>query len=418
MRAICLGLLIALCACGSAAAAPFGFSDPVRVGGARVAVDVAAAGPGGTGVVAWLDSAGEIHAVRMGANGVIGADRTVARGQRTARDLQAVVTDRGETVLVWSSLSRERNAVAQIAASPAGVWGKLHTLSALGSYTAAMPQLAALSGGTVAAIWRDRSGLDGEATVRYARRAPGRLFGAGRSLGHDGVHPQVAATADGGALLSWQRGPTGPRVAVIARARRGAPLPGPGHDVAGHVRLAAPLFAAADGTVALSWIRRDGTTSTARTRAVAPNVGPVRDLDAHDVIEPAQLAVGAGRMSVATWIGYTGGARILAATAADLGRWSAPVALHARAAGIDGQPQPVILHDGTALVAWPKSHDQVGPPMYDAAIGEVGAPTPDQPQTLGATAGPVGVRLVRGGGRVIAAWPDPAAGVRIATRPA
>ena len=151
---------------------------------------------------------------------------------------------------------------------------------------------------------------------------------------------------------------------------------------------------------------------------MAPNVGPVRDVDAHDVIESAQLAVGAGRTSVATWIGYTGGARILAATAADLGRWSAPVALHARAAGIDGQPQPVILHDGTALVAWPKSHDQVGPPMYDAAIGEVGAPTPDQPQTLGATAGPVGVRLVRGGGRVIAAWPDPAAGVRIATRPA
>ena len=157
MRAICLGLLIALCACGPAAAAPFGFSDPVRVGAARVAVDVAAAGPGGTGVVAWLDSAGEIHAVRMGANGVIGADRTLARGQRTARDLQAVVTDRGETVLVWSSFSRERNAVAQIAASPAGVWGKLHALGAIGSYTAAMPHLAALSGGTVAAIRRDRS---------------------------------------------------------------------------------------------------------------------------------------------------------------------------------------------------------------------------------------------------------------------
>jgi hypothetical protein len=64
-------------------------------------------------------------------------------------------------------------------------------------------------------------------------------------------------------------------------------------------------------------------------------------------------------------------------------------------------------------------HDgQVGPPMYDAAIGQVVAPTPDQPQTLGATAGAVGVRLVRGGARVIAAWPDPAAGGRIATRPA
>jgi hypothetical protein len=52
-----------------------------------------------------------------GANGVIGTDRTLARGQGTARDLRAVITDRGEIVLVWSSVSRERNAVAQIAAS-------------------------------------------------------------------------------------------------------------------------------------------------------------------------------------------------------------------------------------------------------------------------------------------------------------
>lgn len=418
MRAICLGLLSVLCACGPATAAPFGFTDPVRVGGAPVAIDVAAAGPGGTGVVAWLDRGGEIHAVRVGATGVIGTDHTLARGQGTARDLHAVVTDRGEIVLVWSSFSRERNAVAQIAASPAGVWGKLHTLGLVGSYTAAMPQLAALNGGTVAAIWRDRSLSNGGATVRYARRAPGRPFGAGRSLGHDGIYPQVAPTADGGALLSWQRGPGGRRVAVIARARRGAPLPGASHDVAGHVRVAAPLFAAANGTVALSWIKREGTTSTLRTRAVAPSVGPVRDIDAHDVIEPAQLAVGARGTSVATWIGFAQGARVLAAVAADLGPWGAPVALHARGTGADGQPQPVILRDGTALVAWPKSRDQVGPAMYDAAIGEVGAPSPDQPQTLGTTAGPVGVRLVRGGDRVIAAWPDPVAGARIATRPA
>lgn len=419
MRAICLGLLGVLCTCGPAAAAPFGFSDPVRVGGAPVAIDVAAAGPGGTGVVAWLDGAGEIHAVRIGANGVVGTDHTLGRGQGTARDLHAVVTDRGEVVLAWASFARKRNVVAQIAASATGAWGKLHTLGAVGSYTAAMPQLAALSGGTVAAIWRDRSVPSGAATVRYARRAPGRLFGAGRSLGHDGVYPQVAPTAKGGALLSWQRGPIGRRVAVIARAPGGAPLPGPGHDVAGNVRSAAPLFAAADGTVALSWIRREGTADTLHTRAVAPSVGPVRDLDAQVTpLAPAQLAVGAGGTSIATWHGFADGARVLAAAAADLGPWSAPVALHASGTGDDGQPQPVILHDGTALVAWPKSRDQVGPAAYDAAVGQVGAPPPDQPQTLGATAGPTGVRLVRGDARVIAAWPDPVAGVRMATRPA
>jgi hypothetical protein len=178
-------------------AAPFGFTDPVQVGDTPVVIDVAAAGPAGTGVVAWLDVAGEIHAVRIAANGVVGADHTVARGQGTARGLRAVITDRGEIVLVWSSFSRERNAVVQIAASAAGTWGNLHTLGVVGSYTAATPKIAALSGGTVAAIWRDRQTPNGNDTVRYARRAPGRPFGAGRSLGHDGIYPDVAPTAAG-----------------------------------------------------------------------------------------------------------------------------------------------------------------------------------------------------------------------------
>ena len=423
--AVLLAVAVAwLWAVEAAGAAPFGFTDPVRVGGAPVVIDVAAAGPGGTGVVAWLDVAGEIHAVRIGADGVIGADHTLARSQGTARGLRAVITDHGEIVLVWSSFSRERNAVAQIAASATGAWGKLHTLGVVGSYTAATPQIAGLSGGTVAAIWRDRQAPNGSDTVRYARRAPGRLFGAGRSLGHDGLYPDVAATAGGGALLSWQRGPAGRQVATIARARRGAPLPGVAHDIAGHLRFAAPLFAAADGTVALSWIRVESlSTSSLHTRAVAPTIGAVRDLDAQ--VYPsaaAELAVGTGRTSIAAWGGWqqpSGGYRVFATAAANLAAWGTPVALHAKGTGDDGQPQPVILHDGSALVAWAKSRDQVGGAMYDAAIGQVGAPPPDEPQTLGPTAGHRGAgRLVRGGGRLIAAWPDPVVGMRIATRPA
>ena len=421
----------ALWAVGPVGAAPFGFTDPVRVGAAPVVIDVAAAAPGGTGVVAWLDGAGEIHAVRIAANGVIGADHTLAGGQGTARGMHAVVTDRGEIVLLWSSFSRERNAVVQIAAATNGEWGKLHTLGLVGSYTSATPELAALNGGTVAAIWRDRQSPNGQNTVRYARRAPGRLFGAGRSLGHDGLYPDVAPTAGGGALLSWQRGPAGRQVAAVARARRGAPLPGVAHEVAGRLRFAAPLFAAADGTVALSWIRVESpSTSTLHTRAVAPNIGPVRDLDAQ--VYPgaaAELAVGAGRTSIAAWVGWqqsSGGYRGFATVAANLGPWGSPVALHAKGTGDDGQPQPVILRDGSALVAWAKSRDQVGGATYDAAIGRVGARPPDEPQTLGPTAGHRGagrlvrgdVRLVRGGRRLIAAWPDPVVGMRIATRPA
>ena len=412
-------------------AAPFGFTDPARAGAAPVVIDVAAAGPAGTGVVAWLDVAAEMHAVRIAANGAVGADHTLARGQSSARGLQAVVTDRGEIAVVWSSLSGDRNEVLQIAASATGAWGSLHTLGVVGSYTAATPQLAALTGGTVAAIWRDRRTPSGNDTLRYARRAPGRMFGAGRSLGHDGLYPDVAAVADGGALLSWQRGPAGRQVAAIARARRGAPRPGVAHDVAGHLRFAAPLFAAADGAVAISWIRAESAgTSTLHTRALAPSIGAVRDVDAQ--VSPsaaAELAVGAGSTSIAAWGGWqpaSGGYRVFAAGVVKLDPWGTPVALHAKGTRDDGQPQPVILHGGGALVAWAKSRDEVNGLMYDAAIGRAGAPTPDEPQTLGPTVGHRGggrlvrgdVRLVRGGGRLIAAWPDPVVGVRIATRPA
>jgi hypothetical protein len=166
------------------------------------------------------------------------------------------------------------------------------------------------------------------------------------------------------------------------------------------------------------------------TRAVAPSIGAVRDLDAQ--VYPsaaAELAVGTGRTSIAAWGGWqqpSGGFRVFAAASANLGAWDTPVALHAKGTGDDGQPQPVILHDGSALVAWAKSRDQLGGATYDAAIGQAGAPPPDEPQTLGPTAGHRAggrlvrgdVRLVRGGKRVIAAWPDPVVGVRIATRPA
>ena len=67
------------------------------------------------------------------------------------------------------------------------------TLASVGVSSSATPQAAALRGGTVAVLFRDvRSGTS-HGVLRYARRAPGGTFGSARSLGVDGVQPQVEA---------------------------------------------------------------------------------------------------------------------------------------------------------------------------------------------------------------------------------
>jgi hypothetical protein len=173
-------------------------------------------------------------------------------------------------VVLWASTGRIRFAVAPSGRSFSGS----HALAAVASHTAATPRMAALRGGTVAVIFRDRGAL------RYARRAPGGTFGPVRSLGHDGVAPEIRATPGGGALLAWARGPLTRRALEVATARRGAALPGRGTSVAGRIR-AFTLATGDDGTAWVAWTRRDTATTGFARRIRAANagaVGPVREL--------------------------------------------------------------------------------------------------------------------------------------------
>ena len=301
--------VLALAASSIAAAAPPGFTAPqtlgpgLQVSGAVVAADAAGGQPA---AVAFADGSGHVWAARVRADGSLGSPLPAGSGQLDVRDVQVAVTDRGELVVVWAALVNRTNggsAVRYAVAAPGRSFSGARTLAAVGSNTGATPRMAALRGGTVAVILRDTRPPRTGGVLRYARRAPHGSFGTARSLGRDGVSPQIQASPGGGALLAWGQGPLTRRALVIASAQRGSPLPGPATSVAGSVR-SITLTASADGTAWVTWTRRDsrGTTGFARrTRASNRSaVGPIQSLGTVAYGVP-RVALGASGAALATW---------------------------------------------------------------------------------------------------------------------
>ena len=255
---------------------------PSAASAAVVAPDLSVSSVAATGgAVAYLDDAGGIWATRVRTDGTTGSPLPVASGQRLVRDLQVVVTDRGETVVVWDTMTSSTSGLVRYAVAAKGIgFSGARTLASVGVSPSATPQAAALRGGTVAVLFRDVRAGTSHGVLRYARRAPGGTFGSARSLGVDGVQPQVEAAPGGGALLAWGRGAVGQRSLEVATAKKGATLPGAASSVAGDVS-SLTLAAASDGTAWVTWTRRDATTSGFARRTRAANVsavGPVQGL--------------------------------------------------------------------------------------------------------------------------------------------
>jgi hypothetical protein len=292
------------------AGAPTGFTPPQTLGpnrqvaGAIVAADAAGGQPA---AVAFADRSGNVWAARVRADGSLGSPLPAAGGQIDVRDVQVVVTDRGELVVAWAAFVSRSSAGAAVryaVAAPGRSFSGARRLAAVGSNTGAAQRMVALRGGTVAMILRDRAVPPRTGGVlRYARRAPHGSFGPARSLGRDGVGPEIRASPGGGALLAWGQGPLTRRALVVASAQRGAALPGPATSVAGSVR-STTLAASADGTAWVTWTRRDrsGATGFAR-RTRAGNraaVGPVQSLGTVAYGVP-RVALGASGRVLATW---------------------------------------------------------------------------------------------------------------------
>jgi hypothetical protein len=410
-------LVLAICA-PAGAAPPTGFSTPqtaaagVQVSGAIVAAPAAG---GADAAIAFVDHSGGVWAVRVGADGTPGSPLPVAGGQRDARDVQVAVTDTGETVVVWAAVvSRNGGSAVRyaVAARDRG-FAAVRTLAAVGSNTAATPRIAALRGGTVAVVFRDVRPPSRGGVLLYARRAPRELFGKPRSLGHDGVGPQLQASPGGGALLAWERGPLGRRALEVATARRGATLPGSASSVAGRVRDIM-LAASAEGTAWVTWTRRDssGTTGFARrTRSANVGaVGPVQSLGTVAYGLP-RIAFGATGQVLATWNARGPGALANVGLAAAQGTGASLGTAGGFDAGGFSQTSPTpAFAAATPLVLFTR---QIGSTSGERAEVAAADPATGDTTLLGPAGSNATPAAVRSGDALLIAWAADGGGVAV-----
>jgi hypothetical protein len=396
------------------ATAPTGFAPP-RVIGANLqitgSVAAADAPSGQNAAVAFADQAGGVWATRVRPDGTLGSPLPAGENQLDVRDVQVAVNERGEIVVVWAALVDRggKSAVRYAVAAPGRSFTGTRTLASVGSNTSATPRIAALRGGTVAALFRDT----GSRVLRYARRAPGGSFGSARSLGHDGVGPEIQPSPGGGALMAWARGPQSRRSLDVSSAQRGAPLPGSARSVAGNIRELT-LSAAADGTAWVTWTRRDshGTTGFARRTRVSnrSDVGPVQALGTVAYGVP-RVALGASHQALAAWNavgpGATGNVR-LAAVQGPGAVLGAPAPFDA---GGFSQTTPIpALLGSTPLVIFTRQIVSQSGAAPEAAVADA---VSGDSTTLGGAASIATPAVAHVGDGVLAAWAAAGGGVAV-----
>lgn len=416
--------VLALVLCPVAGAAPpSGFTPPATLGAnLQVSGVVAAADAAGgqDAAVAFTDRSGGVWAARVRPDGSFGAPLPASSSQVDVRDVGVAVTDRGELVVVWAALLDRRGhfALRYAVAAPGRSFSGARTLATLGSNTSATPRLAALRGATVAVIFRDLRPGARSGVLRYARRAARGSFGRARSLGRDGVFPQIQATPGGGALLAWAQGPLSRRTLMVASARRGAALPGRASPVAGRVR-AVGLFAGADGTAWVAWTSRESGAlargAARRVRAAdAAAVGPVQQLGTVTYGSP-HVALGGSGQLLAAWNQRGPDVRPNVQLAAATGSGATLGAASDFEAGGFSQTSPIpALLGATPLVLFTR---QIADPTGAPAEAAVADPATGEATVLGG-AGNIGPPAVaHAGGGLVVAWAARGGGVAVSVHP-
>ena len=425
-RLLVSALLAALLAAPAAAraAAPTGFPSPVTVAGDREIATVAAAAGGSA--IAYLDTSGDVWATRVRADGTLGSPLPAAQDQFDVRDLQVVVTDRGELVVLWAAIADRRHAVIRYAVAPRGrSFAGVRTLAEVGTNTGATPRAAALRGGTIAVIYRDPRPTTAHGVLRFARRPPGGSFGPARSLGHDGVAPEIEPTTGGGALVAWGSGPVGRRSLMLASVRRGAAAPGAATSVAGRIR-AFTLVSSPDGTAWVTWTRQEGGTLGFARRIRAQNVsavGPGEFLGTVAYGVP-HIALGGGDAVLVAWNaqgpGLLPGPDVALASRISTEGFLGPARQFD--AGGFSQTSPVAAYaGGTPMILYTRQLPTGAGPQPDGSgvRNEVAAadPTSGESVVLGAPRTIAAPAVGRADARLLVAWPATTGGVAVAVHP-
>jgi hypothetical protein len=431
MRSISLlvALLVVAVAPAAVAAGPAGFSDPVAIGSGDAARTAGAVGADGTAALAWTGFTREGATLRAALRtGAAGPWRTSALSVDASdiRDPQLAVTPDGDVVLAWAEITGRgrRHDVALSAAPAGGDFGAIRRI-AVGNGFSAFPRLAVLRSGAVLLAFRDAPLPRGRARLRVALRpAGGDRFGAPGTVARRVAALALAATGDG-AALAWSTPAPKPRAARTLYAllldRRAHPRarPLPISQAAGaEVRLAG----SPGGASIASWIRprAAGRPIALFTREFERSLEPARP-----VLAPvgtafggaAAVTVGAsGRaLAAATALG-PGGVRVFAARSAVGAAWSDLQELSVQPTPVVGDPRPVLLARGEALVVWTQPRVQPGGPVYDVLVAQrpAGQVAFAAPQSLtgnlpGGQA--AGLLAATGGSRVLVAWAAPGGGL-------
>jgi hypothetical protein len=411
-------LALACAATTAGATPPSGFSA-ARTIGANLQVNgpVAAADAldGQYAAVAFADHSGRVWAVRVRPDGTLGSPLPAGEDQPDVRDVQVAATEKGEIVVVWAALANHNRsaAVRYAVAEPGRSFSGARTLATVGSNTSATPRIAALRGGTVAVIFRDTHPPSSGGVLRYARRAPHGSFGPARSLGHDGVSPEIAASPGGGALLAWARGSLGHRALEVASAQRGAALSGKASSVAGSVRDIT-LAASSDGAAWVTWTRRTtGPTTGYARRTRAHNkaaVGPVQQLGMVAYGVP-RVALGLSGRFLAVWNAVGPGVSADVGLSAVQGTGAAFGAPHTFQAGGFAQTTPApALRGATPLVFYTR---QIGSPSGESAEAVAADPVSGDGAVLGGAANIATPAVAHIGVAVLAAWTAAGGGVAV-----
>jgi hypothetical protein len=422
-------LAVAVTPAAAVGAGPAGFSDPVAIGFGAAARTAGAVGADGTAALAWTGFTREGATLRAALRaGAAGPWRTSALSVDASdiRDPQLVVTPDGDVVLAWAEIAGRgrRHDVALSAAPAGGDFGAVRRI-AVGNGFSAFPRLVVLRSGAVLLAFRDAPLPRRMARLRVAvRSAAGDRFGAPGTVATRVTSLALAATGDG-ALLAWSTPAPRPRADRTLFAQR---LDGRGRPTGGALTVARAagsevrLAGSADGRAMVSWVRprRPGRPLALFTRELERSLARARPL-----LSPVGIVFGgagavtmgiSGRaLAAATALG-PGGVRVFAARSAFGAAWSDLQELSIQPAPVVGDPRPVLLPSGEALVAWTQPRAQPGEPVYDVLVaqrpaGQVAFAAP-QPLTANLPGGQAnGLLAATDGGRVLVAWAAPGGGL-------
>lgn len=272
------------------------------------------------------------------------------------------ISDDGAAVAAWTHFDGNVTRVQARTVSAGGLLGPVQTLSVAGS-SAFNPQVAADADGDAIVVW---SRLDGSSIAQARRISAAGSLGpvVDRSPhGEDASGLQVAIDADGDAIATWFRSNVG-TLRVFGRAIPATgplgPVLGLSSPAAGASRPQVDVTPSGDGYAV--WVGSDGVNSRAqgRTISTAGALGAVRNISApgRDGSAPVVGVDDAGT-AYAVWTRSNGANAIAQGRPITQAGVAGPVDTLSAAGQNATLPDVAVGGDGKAVVVWARSNGSV-----------------------------------------------------------